>query len=170
MSIVDSEPSAYFMAGHAVGAWLEGLAVERVAVLSDESWIDVVEPDLPATGKIWREGDRAVAKSLIRALLFGPGARERYGWGCCGCDVETVGNYLGETVVWRACNLARRIESDRPLLPSLWTQVGQLVDRDDTWVAVTALAEALVERGELDGAEAETIVQDGLRTTRRQKI
>lgn len=29
------------MAGHAVGAWLEGLTVEGLAVLPDESWIGV---------------------------------------------------------------------------------------------------------------------------------
>jgi hypothetical protein len=164
------EQTAYFMAGHTVGAWLEDLEVERVAVLPNESWIDVVEPELPANGNIWRESDRAGAKSLIRALLFGPAARERYGWGRCGCDVETVRDYLGETVVWRAWNLARRLEIDRPLLPSLWTQVARLIDRDDTWAAVTSLTDALLERSELDGTEVETILKDGLRTTRRWKV
>jgi hypothetical protein len=44
----DGEDNAYFAAGHAVVAWLDGLEIVHISIGSADSpcsWIDVSEPD-----------------------------------------------------------------------------------------------------------------------------
>jgi hypothetical protein len=142
--------------GRVVGA--NDIEIERIGLDSDGAWIDVLEPDLPPTGVLHRATDRQTATSLIRALLSGPAANERYSFGGCG-DFASLRRPFEEQAIWRAHGLARRLKAGRPLLPSLWNQVARLFEREDTWAAVAALAEALFKRGQMESPEIQAIIQ-----------
>ena len=53
------ERAAYLQAGHAIGAFLYGIPVLAVSIIPTahgESWIDLEELILPATGPVRRRG------------------------------------------------------------------------------------------------------------------
>lgn len=78
----ERQRAAFIQAGHAVGARLCDIPVIRVSIVPIEgadSWIDIAEPTLPATGPLIRERDRRAARGLT--LLAGAAAGQRYSFG-----------------------------------------------------------------------------------------
>jgi hypothetical protein len=163
MAELTIEPSGatFFVAGQAVGACLEGLEIERLGQFAedDEVWIDVIEPELPA-GPIRDHSDCAAAKSLIRALLAGPAAQQRYSFGAASgrnpLGSDAVAN---EDCVWRAIDLAGRLKSEGAVMEPLWGDVCALIARADVWTAIMRVAASLSTSDELLGCEVEEIVR-----------
>lgn len=153
-----AQRSAFFEAGHAIGALLEGFTVERVFFSPEENeiWSEIVEPELPPEGSAWTDRDRANARSLIRALLSGPAAQEKYSFGSCSSEL-TLSDWdiAVEACVWRAIDLAGRFESGSAVLPLLWHEVGATLHRPGVWAAIAATADMLMQCGELAGSEVE---------------
>lgn len=162
--VSDTPGAAFFEAGHAIGACLEGISIERQYFYpeDEEVWTDVAEPIL-RPGPIWKHTDRATAKSLIRALLAGPAAQDRFSFGHAGSDLLGCrNNVFGENVVWRAIDLAGQIKTNVPQLAPLWRQVSERMNQDDVWLAVTRVADSLFACRELAGCEIEEIVRYAL--------
>lgn len=161
---IETSHTSIFVAGQAVVACIEGMEIERVHHCSEEDdvSIDVVEPELP-DGHIWNHRDRAAAKSMIRALLAGPAAQERYSFGAvCGGELLRDDDTTGQACVWRAIGLAGRIESSVAVIEPLWLEVGALISRPDVWDAVERVAASLAASEELVGCELEEIVRSAI--------
>jgi hypothetical protein len=160
---------AYFLAGHAVAAFLEGLEVVRLLVEPERdgsAWLDIREPDL--TRVRLRSSDRArdQAKSVIRALLTGPAAQIRYSFGPHPIEFSLSNKYLlYQQTVWRAVALAGKFAEDGPaLIHASWAQATILIQDRANWAAIDAVAEALLNGREVPGHEVYEIVR---RATRR---
>lgn len=162
---LERQRSAFFEAGHVVGAWLEGWTVERVLHCPEENaiWCDVAEPVLPVRGPLRRNLDRTEARALIRALLSGPAAQEIYSFGLCSEELMlSAPDLAGEMCIWRAAGLARRLGHGTTVLPRHWHEVRENLKRPGVWSAITVVAGLLLEWGELSG--------DGLREIAVQTI
>jgi hypothetical protein len=160
----ETERAAYFAAGQAVGAWHEGLAIGRILFVpdSDEVWLDVEEPLLPAHGEPWRADDCKNARSVIRALLAGPAAQECYAFGGCSDDLASGRDaFSADRIVWRAIDLAGQIPARRPVLPQLWREVADFVEHDG-WRAISVVAGMLLECGELTGTEVDEFARHAM--------
>lgn len=143
------ERDAFFLAGHAIGAWLEGFHVRRISVVPDNDatcWIEVDEPVLPTKGPFLLPKHRQSARSLIRALLAGPAALERYSFGVCCGDLFACREILGVAGGWRAINLARRLDS-HSVEELLWRQTSRAINLSESWEQISFLATMLLERG-----------------------
>ncbi len=161
------ERDAYYQAGHAVIAILESLDVVRLFMEDDgSSWIDVRYPDLgrPRLSRSVRA--RSDAKSVIRALLAGPAAQMRYSFGTCNAghalpDFDLGACYMVDSeAVWRAISIAGGISKDSPsLISSQWRRASREIQRSETWVAIGAVANALLINGELAGCEVRDLAR-----------
>ncbi len=151
-----TERAAFFAAGQAVSLWRDGVTTERIFLDPEDAnvWLDVVEPALPLADEPWGKQDYAAAESLIRALLSGPAAQERYSFGACSDDLVSLGDaFTTEDCVWRAIGIAGQIESAAPVLSPLWREVRDFMESEEGWAAVCAAAKMLLECGELSGFE-----------------
>jgi hypothetical protein len=158
----DRRRNAYFQAGHAIGARLEGLAIICVSIVPSgdgaSSWIDIVEPELPKPREKWRDPDFIAAEAIARALLSGPAAEEHYSFGKCFADLDSCkGPILSQACGWRACGLARRLGP--AALTRLWRQVSARINAPDVWQAVDDLAIRLLEHGRVAGDSVDAIVK-----------
>lgn len=161
-----AQRAAFFEAGHATGAWLEGFPIERLCFRPEEGdiWIEIVEPELPS-GALWNHRDRANAKALVRALLFGPAAQEKFSFGACSPDLDLADSAVAsEVCVWRAIDIAGRIPSYAPVLPSLYRFLRITLDRPEVWHAVTIIAQMLLECGEMTGCEVDELARHAFAT------
>jgi hypothetical protein len=155
------ERDAYYQAGHAVIALQEVLEVVRIIIEDDgSSWIEIRYPDLSQTRLTRSVRARSDAKAIIRTLLAGPAAQLRYSFGTCNPDYPLLDFDLGAShlveseAVWRAISLAGRISKDSPsLIRSSWRRVNRLVQGDEIWRAIAAVANVLLINGELAGCE-----------------
>jgi hypothetical protein len=164
----EDQRNAYYEAGHAVIAWLEGLEVEQVSIERDgdaESWINVCEPDLSRRRLRASSEARASARSVIRGLLAGPAAQGRYSFGACIKEFDISDRHMiGQSAVWRAVSLAGSIVDDGPaLIPPLWREVTKTIQTPKVWAAIEAVAAALLRDRELAGCEVEEIAQHAMR-------
>lgn len=92
--VENREHDAYLQAGHAVGAWLEGIRVVALSITPDgevSSWIEVDEPEVSMARQLCLPSDRESAQSIVRALLTGPAAVDRYGFGRCSDELLEYG-------------------------------------------------------------------------------
>jgi hypothetical protein len=150
-----AERAAFFTAGQAVSAWREGLTLKCISFLpeGDEIWLDIDEPAFPS-GELWRANDCKNAKSVIRALLTGPAAQERYSFGGCSDDVASGHDaFSADRIVWRAVDLAGQMPERGPVLPQRWREVRSFVESEEGWAAICVIAQMLRECGELSGSE-----------------
>jgi hypothetical protein len=66
---------------------------------------------------------------------------------------------LEQEAVWRAIALAGKISKDSPsLLRSLWKETNGLIQGNEIWPAIDAVAKMLLISGELAGCEVQDIV------------
>jgi hypothetical protein len=156
--------NAFFEAGHAVIAWLEGLEIIQVSIESGDdaaSWIDVREPDLSQSRLRTSSEARASAKSVIQGLLAGPVFQKQYSAGACPVEFDIADlNILGQETVWRAISLAGSVDADGPAqIRRLWRKVVRTIQRPEILEAVEAIAAALLRDRELAGSEIEEIAQ-----------
>jgi hypothetical protein len=79
-------------------------------------------------------------------------------------DFSLADSYMIESkAVWRAISLAGKISSDSPsLIRSLWRRVNHLVQGDEIWPAIEAVANALLLNGELAGCEVRDIARSAI--------
>lgn len=161
------ERDAYYLAGQAVIALQESLEVAQISIQDPGfSWIDVIHPDLSRSRLSRSETTRSDAKSVIRALLAGPAAQSRYSFGTLPPDDPLPefdladAEMLEQEAVWHAIALAGKISEDSPsLIRSLWREVNGLIQRDEIWSAIDAVANTLLITGELAGCEVHDIVR-----------
>jgi hypothetical protein len=142
------ERNAFFEAGHAVIAWLEGLEIVQVSIEAADdaaSWIDVREPDLCHSHLRSSSNSRASAKSIIRGLLAGPVSENHYSAGACAVEFDIADlNILDQETVWRAIYLAGGIDADGPAqIRLLWREVVRTIQRPEIWDAVEANSQSL---------------------------
>jgi hypothetical protein len=163
--------AAYFQAGQAVVASLEGISIVQLSIVAEgdaEAWIDVIEPNLPDKGQLRDHQNRAACESLIRALLAGPAAQERYSFGACADQLDLLDDAISEQpCIWRAVDLAGRIQSRVPIPPPIWREVCKNFERPEIWAAVQAVGDALFDCGELAGCEVTEIAQHAMRMASR---
>jgi hypothetical protein len=167
------ERNAYYQSGHALIAVRESLDFARVSIEPQgdvSSWIEVQEPDLSQSRLNSSIKARSDAKSVIRALLGGPAAELRYSFGTYPLDSGAAKFHLAnrfmieQRAVWRAISLAGKISTDSPsLIDSLWRQVNGLIQGDEIWPAIDAVAKSLLIDRELAGCEVCDIVRHAMR-------
>jgi hypothetical protein len=137
---------------------LEGLSIVQLSLTrGGEFWIDVEEPCLSELKK----GDHANAFSLIRSLLAGYAACERYRFGCISnyLDISDA-DLLGDLSFWRAVSLAGQV-ANKPyaVLPRRWSELRRVLNGPANWMAVEAVADALLRSGHLVGCEVAEIAK-----------
>lgn len=167
----DMDPSvqrtAICLAGHAVGCLLEGLEFNLLSLgHSDgaESFIEVEEPEFPESTSKWSNADQFRAEATIRALLSGPAAMEKYGFGGCSAQLDLANDaFLADPALWRAVSIAGSMRSQNSVLSHLWRQVSTTTNRRSVWLAITSVHQALCELSELDGREAQDIALRAMR-------
>ena len=119
------------------------------AVAEDgEVWIDVEEPIIPDQGPLVQVNDRIAARSLIRALLFGPAAEDRYSFGMASGPLLSCPQLLSSESAWRALNIARRLGQGQA--EAEWHWVTAKVDTEEVWRRISAVAQRLLDTGCLD--------------------
>jgi hypothetical protein len=163
------ERDAYYQAGHAVFALREPLEVIRVSIQKEDdasSWIDVTYPNLSQSRLNRSATARSDAKSVIRALLAGPAAQSRYSFGTPPAHIALPDFNLADPElleaepIWYAIALATKISNDSPsLIRALWKRVAHLIQGDEVWAAIEAVAKALLINGELAGCEVRDIAR-----------
>jgi hypothetical protein len=152
--------SAYFIAGQAVVALLEGLTVVSASISGDDdaAYIDITEPVLPGAGALGG-GNRKAAESIIRALLAGIAADGKSGAKLDLMDPE----FLGEDAVKRATALMRRMTSNPArVLPGVWRGVTEVVSSPRTWAAITAVAEILLRERTVSGRKIAHVIDGAM--------
>jgi hypothetical protein len=162
-----NERDAYYQAGHAVVALVESLDVVRIFIEDDgSSWIDVQYPVLSRSRLNVSAQARSNARAVIRALLAGPAAQSRYSFGTCPADHPSSDFDLAKSgmmeheAVWRAISLAGMISSDGPMLiRSMWRRVDRLIQGDEVWPSIEAVAKSLLITGDLTGSEVREIAR-----------
>ena len=162
------EQNAYFEAGHAVVAFLEGLEVVRLCMEPEGNiscWIEIREPNLSRWRLSSSSRAREEAKSIIRALLAGPAAQSRYSFGSCAMEFNLLDRYLlAEEAVWRAIAIAGKFVDDGPaLIHTLWAEVANMIQDNGNWAGIDSVAETLLSSRELAGCEVREIVQKAAR-------
>jgi len=164
----DDERNAYFEAGHAVVAWLEGLEIVRISIDGEgdaSPWIEICEPELNLPYVTASDGGHKAHLSVIRGLLAGRAASLREGFGRCGEEFDLTRPVIGDDdTVWRAIALAGSIARDGPaIVPVMWREVAQTVNTPKVWAAVQAVAQALLRDRELAGCEVGAIARHAMR-------
>ncbi len=149
---------AYFEAGHAVVAFLEGLEIVQLSIESDggiSGWIEIREPSLSRSHLRSSRQAREEAKSIVRALLAGSAAQVRYSFGPHPMEFNLSNEHLlCQETVWRAISIAGKFADDGPaLIHTLWTEVTILIQDFANWAAVDAVAMTLLSSRELAGCE-----------------
>ena len=158
------ERGAFYQAGCAIVALRESLEVIRISIEDLDgavtSWIDVVHPDLSRARLSRSITACADANSVIRALLAGPATLLRYSFGTYpqGCEppaFNLADPWMAEQeAVWRAISVAGKISKNSPaLIHSLWGEINGLIQGDEVWPAIEAVAHMLLITGELSGCE-----------------
>lgn len=149
-----AEREAFFRAGQVVVAFREGFRVCGVYVAPDgrSSWIEVDEPILPAHGALIAPEHRQGARSLIRALLAGPAAQERYSFGLCGDTMLSCRELLSDQSAWRAMGLANRLHSTSNEAEIAWRGVAAMFNSKSVWDYLSGIAKTLSRRRMLDEA------------------
>jgi len=165
----DDERKAFYEAGHAVIAWLEGLEIERVSINSEgdaTSWIDVREPALPSPDRSASRDEWLAALSVIRGLIAGPAAMQHYSFGQTSADFDLSNPRTNaDPLIWRAIDLAGQIPGGQSaIVPNLWREVAASLAKPEVWAAVEAVAQALLRDRELAGCEVAEIAQHAMRT------
>ena len=165
--------AAYYLAGQAVVVLRESLELVRIMMDDKDdgsSWIEVLQPDLSKSRLHRSVRARSDAKAVIRAWLAGPATQLRYIFGkypsdCPLPDFSLADSYMIESkAVWRAISLAGKISRDSPsVIRSSWLRVSHLVQGDEIWPAVEAVAKALLINGELAGCEVCDIARYAMR-------
>ena len=161
------ERNAFYEAGCAVIAWLDGLEIERVSINHESdaaAWIDIREPALPSYGRPISRDERLAALSVIRGLIAGPAAMQRYSFGQTSAEFD-LSNPLtnADPLIWRAIDLAGQIPGRlSSIVPELWQEVAVTMAKPDVWAAVEAVAQALLRDRELAGCEVEDIARYAL--------
>lgn len=143
----EHERNAFYLAGQAVVAMLEGLTVLSASIADDdEAYIHVREPVLPETGALSGR-DRKAATSIIRALLAGIAAD-----GMCSTLDLMDPEFIGVDAVIRATAMMRRITPDPArALPGIWRDVTNVVSAPRTWAAITSVVELLLQETTVSG-------------------
>jgi hypothetical protein len=170
--------TAYHEAGHAVMATLCRVPVSLVSILPDlqsgtPEWYsrgrikalrpclcDAPKPDGIASN-IWNTWVEREVENFVKIGLAGEAAQRQYCPRCVravhiGHDRETARGWL----------LRVREDQVNSRLAELAEQVQ--VEIDQNWVAVQTLARLLVERGELDRAELEALMDSGVGEEQRK--
>ena len=167
------ERDAYYQAGHAVVALSEGLEVVCLYIENDgSSWIDVTYPGLSQSRLDRSVRARLDAKSVIRALLAGPASELRYRFGSPYPDGPLEFDLLApgmleSEAVWRAISIAGRVSEIGPyLIHSLWRRVNHQIHQGNAWVAIEAVANALLITGELAGCEVSEIAKNATKVAK----
>ena len=166
-SFCTDEQNAFFEAGHAVIAILEGFKVVRLSTepVDDIScWIEFKEPNLSRQRLRSSHRAREEAKSIIRVLLAGPPAQARYSFGSCPTQFNLLNRFmLTEDVLWRAIAIAGKFSHDGPaIIRTLWAEVADLIQDSENWAGVDAVARTLLSSGELTGFEAYEIAHHAM--------
>jgi ATP-dependent Zn protease len=155
--------TAYHEAGHAVAALMLGLPLEEVSITMDGEHglvggthcrprLAHLDPDTH-WGRVSPE-DAGQLRAAIMVSCAGPLAEARctgrFTWRCGEGDRETAMEY------------ARYMRHDpaafQAYLDAIFRQTAELINATRTWPLVEAVAQALLERGRLDGPEARQIV------------
>jgi hypothetical protein len=162
--IPTDERNAFYEAGHAVIAWLEGLEIERVSINREgdaASWIDIREPVLPSSGRSISRGERSSALSVIRGLIAGLAAMQRYSFGGTAAEFDLSNPRTNaDPLIWRAIDLAGQIPGGQcAIVPELWREVAATLAKPEVWAAVEAVAQALVRERKLAGCEVEDVAR-----------
>ena len=145
-------------------AFLENLEIVEVSIERDgdaASWIEIREPVFSTSQLRYSLNAQRAVKSIIRGLLAGPAAQMRYSFGAYISQFN-IGdrNLIDQETAWRAVSLAGALPGNGPpFLPSLWIEVNNMIQRPETWVAVEAVAAALLRDRELAGCEIEEIAR-----------
>ncbi len=167
------ERDAYFQAGCAIVALRESLEVIRVTIDDPDdattSWIDLTYPDFSralTSGSVTAYTD---AISVIRTALAGPATLLRYSFGTYPQDCHPPEFNLADPwmmkqeAAWRAIALAGKISKDSPsLVRSVWQEVTGIIQGDEVWPAIEAVAEILLLTGELAGCEIRDIARHAM--------
>lgn len=146
----EARATAYHEAGHSVAAYLEGTGVRRVWLRWD------------AHGRL-AGGSCEYRHHSISPATFAAGRAAEELAGFDTPESSSVGD--------RATAAARAAERGQP---GWWHEAREhenargLLTRH--WPAVTAVARALLERGELDGAEVERLIEANLDQATRQRV
>ena len=160
------ERDAYYQAGHAIVALRESLEVVQVSIEEVDnvvsSWIDVTHPNL-CRASLRSHSD---VKSVIRALLAGPATLLRFSFGTCPQDCTPPQFNLADPwmaeqeAVWRAISLAGKTSDDSPsLIRGLWREINCLIQGNEVWPAIEAVANMLLITDELTGYEVSDIAR-----------
>ena len=167
------EHDAYYQAGCAIVALRESLEVIRISIEDQgnavASWIDVIHPDLSRERLSRSIASHSDSKSVIRALLAGPAALLRYSFGtypqdCPPPEFNLADPWMAEQeAIWRAVSLAGKISKDSPaLIHSLWREIIGIVQADEVWPAIEAVANMLLVTNELAGCEVRDIARHAI--------
>ena len=153
--------AAYYQAGHAVVALHESLEV--ACVWLDDDAFDPMEVQHSYLSQLRLSGSieaRSDVEGVIRALLAGPAALLRYSFGIYSLDSPAPKFNLADRflirheAVWRAVSLAATFYEDSPsIIHGAWQQVNHLVQDNETWSAIDAVANGILMNGELAGCE-----------------
>ena len=155
---------AYYEAGQAVMAWIEGFEVKQVSIDGEEG--PSIQVGHPAVADPDNR-DRNLALSVIRTLLAGAVAQQRYSFGdeIWGLDLANPHDcLLDQSVIWDAINLAGCIQDCGPaVLPRVWREAEATLYAPRVWAAVEAVAAALLHERELAGCEVSDIALHAMR-------
>ena len=133
---MDDDVRAHHEAGHAVAASVLGASIKRAAL--DEVWT-LVGVGCP----------RARRNAAIIALA-GAEAETKY----CGYSLDRQAELWG--VAWATDLAIAMRDLDRAAIAPAIRQARQLVD--EHWRAIEAVAQALLERGELTGVDIHALI------------
>jgi hypothetical protein len=161
---LSDERNAYFEAGHAVVACLEGLHVVSVSINCEAdacAWIDVREPAQSRPGNSASSDHRPAVLSVIRGLLAGPAAQKRFSFGQTSPELDLADERMVmDHAIWRAIDLAGQLPGNgSAILPALWREVAASLAKPKIWSAIEAVAQALLRERELAGCEVAEIVE-----------
>jgi hypothetical protein len=150
--------TAYYQAGHATVAWLEGLYIEGMSIVAEgdvSGWIDIREPRLPKWNDHWTREDRQNGYSIVKSLLAGYAAQSRYSFGGILPDLDlTHQDVIDDRAIWRAISLMGQIPNGpASSLCFLWRDLRQTLLAPGPWNAIEAIATALLQNEELAGSE-----------------
>jgi hypothetical protein len=132
---MDADVRAHHEAGHAVAASVLGTPIKRASL--DEVWTLV------------RVGCPRAQRNQAIIALAGAEAETKY----CGHSLDRQAELWG--VAW-ATDLAAVGDLERAAIAPALCQARQLVDQH--WRAIEAVAQALLERGELTGADIHALI------------
>jgi len=167
------ERDAYYQAGHAIVALRESLEVVQVSIEDQDnvvtSWIDLTYPNLDQARLNRSIATYTDTTSVIRALLAGPAALLRYSFGTCSqarhpTDFNLADPWMAEQeAFWRAISLAGKTSDDSPsLIRGLWREINCLIQGNEVWPAIEAVANMLLITDELTGYEVSEIARHAL--------